>query len=40
MEELNMGLPPSFDSMYMSETYIVHLIKAGGVERLPIGDRC
>lgn len=34
MEELNMGLPPSFDSMYMSETYIVHLIKAGGVEKI------
>ncbi|HEX5020660.1 MAG TPA: extracellular solute-binding protein [Candidatus Binatia bacterium] len=34
MEELKMGLPPSFDSMYVSETYIVHLIKAGGVERI------
>jgi ABC-type Fe3+ transport system substrate-binding protein len=32
MEELKLGLPPSFDAMYVSETYIVHLIKAGGVE--------
>src|SRR5918995_724567 len=32
MEELKLGLPPSFDAMYVSETYVVHLIKAGGVE--------
>jgi ABC-type Fe3+ transport system substrate-binding protein len=34
MEELKLGLPPTFDSMYISETYIVPLIKAGGVERI------
>ncbi len=36
MEELKLGLPPSFDSMYISETYVVPLIKSGGVE--PIED--
>lgn len=34
MEELKMGLPPSFDAMYVSETFILHLLKAGGIERI------
>lgn len=34
MEELKMGLPPSFDAMYVSETYVVPLIKAGGVQKI------
>jgi ABC-type Fe3+ transport system substrate-binding protein len=34
VQELKIGLPPTFDSMYVSETFVFQLMTEGGVERV------
>lgn len=34
VQELKIGLPPSFDSMYVSETFVFQLMTEGGIERV------
>jgi ABC-type Fe3+ transport system substrate-binding protein len=34
VQELKIGLPPSFDAMYVSETFVFQLMTEGGVERI------
>ena len=34
VQELKIGVPPSFDSMYVSETFVFQLMAEGGVERV------
>jgi ABC-type Fe3+ transport system substrate-binding protein len=34
VQELKVGLPPSFDSMYVSETFVFQMLAEGGVERV------
>ena len=34
VQELKIGLPPSFDGMYVSETFVFQLLAEGGIERV------
>jgi iron(III) transport system substrate-binding protein len=34
VQELKIGVPPTFDSMYVSETFVFQLMAEGGVERV------
>jgi ABC-type Fe3+ transport system substrate-binding protein len=34
VQELKIGLPPSFDAMYVSETFVFQLLAEGGIERI------
>jgi iron(III) transport system substrate-binding protein len=34
IQELKIGLPPSFDSMYVSETFVFQMLAESGVERI------